>query len=74
MLSKELEITLNLAFKSAHKNRHEFMTVEQLLLALLDNEVASKVLKSCECDIATLRISLRDFIEATTPIFEDTLY
>ena len=44
MLSKELEITLNVAFKSARKNRHEFMTVENLLLALLYNEIACNVL------------------------------
>ena len=72
MLSKELEITLNLAFKSARKSRHEFMTVEHLLLALMDNEIASNVLKSCNCDLEALRISLRDFIEATTPTLEDT--
>ena len=72
MLSKELEITLNLAFKSARKSRHEFMTVEHLLLALMDNEIASNVLKSCNCDLEALRVSLRDFIEATTPTLEDT--
>ena len=44
MLSKDLEGTLNYAFKGARKKRHEFMTVEHLLLALLDNEVASSVL------------------------------
>ena len=72
MLSKELEITLNIAFKSARKNSHEFMTVEHLLLALLDNEIASSVLKSCNCDLLVLRNLLSDFIEATTPIFQDT--
>ena len=72
MLSKELEITLNLAFKSARKSRHEFMTVEHLLLALMDNEIASNVLKSCNCDLEALRVSLRDFIEATTPTLEST--
>ena len=51
MLSKELEITLNLAFKSASRDRHEFMTVEHLLLALLDNETAANVLKSCGSDL-----------------------
>tara|TARA_B100001029_G_C15055357_1_gene453918 strand:- start:488 stop:2791 length:2304 start_codon:yes stop_codon:yes gene_type:complete len=72
MLSKELEITLNLAFKSARKNRHEFMTVEHLLLALMDNEIASNVLKSCNCDLEALRVALRDFVEATTPTLEDS--
>ena len=57
MLSKELEITLNLAFKSASDNNHEFMTVEHLLRALLDNETASNILKSCGCD-CDLRLRL----------------
>ena len=68
MLSKELEITLNLAFKSASDNKHEFMTVEHLLRALLDNETASNILKSCGCDLAALRSLLDDFIQSTTPI------
>lgn len=68
MLSKELEITLNLAFKSASDNKHEFMTVEHLLRALLDNETASNILKSCGCDLKALRSLLDDFIQSTTPI------
>jgi ATP-dependent Clp protease ATP-binding subunit ClpA len=68
MLSKELEITLNLAFKSASDNKHEFMTVEHLLRALLDNETASNILKSCGCDLNALRSLLDDFIQSTTPI------
>ena len=67
MLSKELEITLNLAFKSASDNKHEFMTVEHLLRALLDNETASNILKSCGCDLNALRSLLDDFIQSTTP-------
>ena len=72
MLSKELEITLNVAFKSARKNHHEFMTVEHLLLALLDNEIACNVLKSCNCDLNELRISLEQFIDTTTPLLDDS--
>ena len=72
MLSKELEITLNVAFKSARKNHHEFMTVEHLLLALLDNEIACNVLKSCNCDLNNLRISLEQFINSTTPLLDDS--
>ncbi len=45
MLNRELEVTLNLAFKEARAKRHEFMTVEHLLLALLDNEAAATVLR-----------------------------
>lgn len=47
MLNRELEVTLNLAFKEARAKRHEFMTVEHLLLALLDNDAASAVLRAC---------------------------
>ena len=67
MLSRDLEVSLNLAFRDARAKRHEFMTVEHLLLALLDNESAVRVLKSCGGDIATLRRELSQFIEETTP-------
>jgi ATP-dependent Clp protease ATP-binding subunit ClpA len=53
MLSKELEQTLNDAFRSARSRRHEFMTVEHLLLALLDNNDAIRVLKACGAKSAT---------------------
>ena len=55
MLSKELERTLNEAFQTASQMRHEFMTVEHLLLALLDNGTASDILSSVDCDIEKLR-------------------
>jgi ATP-dependent Clp protease ATP-binding subunit ClpA len=71
MLSKDLEATLNLAFKSARKKRHEFMTVEHLLLALLDNEMASEVLLACCTDIPRLKGELADFIDATTPLIPE---
>ncbi len=67
MLSKDLETTLSEAFRAASKKRHEFMTVEHLLLALLDNEVASSVLLACDCDLSRLRGELVDFVDATTP-------
>ena len=67
MLSRDLEVSLNLAFRDARAKRHEFMTVEHLLLALLDNESAVKVLKSCGGDIATLRRELAQFVDDTTP-------
>ncbi|MDB0051693.1 ATP-dependent Clp protease ATP-binding subunit ClpA [Gammaproteobacteria bacterium] len=72
MLSKDLEITLSEAFRSARKKRHEFMTVEHLLLALLDNEVASSVLIACDCDLSRLRGELVDFVDATTPLISET--
>lgn len=68
MLNKELEFTLNLAFKEAKDKRHEFMTVEHLLLALLDNPSAANVLQACEANIDELRHHLEDFIQETTPI------
>ena len=72
MLSKDLETTLNLAFKNARERRHEFLTVEHLLLALLDNEIASAVLEACDCDLAELRTELVDFVETTTPLIPES--
>ncbi|MFA6038294.1 MAG: AAA family ATPase, partial [Legionellales bacterium] len=70
MLSKELEFTLNLAFKEARSKRHEFMTVEHLLLSLLDNSSAVSVLRACGSDIERLRIDLVNFIDETTPLID----
>jgi ATP-dependent Clp protease ATP-binding subunit ClpA len=72
MLSKDLEATLSYAFKAARKKRHEFMTVEHLLLALLDNEVAANVLVACDCDLSRLRGELLDFVDSTTPLLSET--
>ncbi len=71
MLSKDLEATLSYAFKTARKKRHEFMTVEHLLLALLDNEVAANVLVACDCDLSRLRGELLDFVDSTTPLLAE---
>src|SRR6056300_695973 len=71
MLSKNLELTLNQAFRLARERHHEFMTVEHLLLALLDNEEASVVLRACGADLAILVDDLSEFLEATTPIIPD---
>jgi ATP-dependent Clp protease ATP-binding subunit ClpA len=68
MLSKELEYSLNLAFRSAYEKRHEFITVEHLLLAMLDNTVAAEVLRACAADIDQLRKDLTEFLEETTPL------
>ncbi|CAH0990323.1 ATP-dependent Clp protease ATP-binding subunit ClpA [Sinobacterium norvegicum] len=68
MLSKDLEATLNLAFKGARTKRHEFMTVEHLLLALLDNSAAQAVLNACAADLGKLRTALIDFVDTTTPL------
>ncbi|MBV2131193.1 ATP-dependent Clp protease ATP-binding subunit ClpA [Pseudomonas sp. MAP12] len=68
MLNRELEVTLNLAFKEARTKRHEFMTVEHLLLALLDNGAAATVLRACGANMDKLRHDLREFIDSTTPL------
>ncbi|TWI50470.1 ATP-dependent Clp protease ATP-binding subunit ClpA [Pseudomonas duriflava] len=68
MLNRELEVTLNLAFKEARTKRHEFMTVEHLLLALLDNEAAATVLRACGANMDKLRRDLHEFIDSTTPL------
>ncbi len=72
MLNKELEFTLNLAFKEAKEKRHEFMTVEHLLLSLLDNPAAGNVLQACEANIDSLRRDLEEFIDETTPVIPET--
>jgi len=71
MLSKELELTLNLAFKDARTKRHEFMTVEHLLLALLDNEEAVDVLRKVGADLDKLRQDLVSYIDSTTPLLPE---
>lgn len=71
MLNKELEFTLNLAFKDAKERRHEFMTVEHLLLSLLDNPAAGGVLQACDANIDALRRDLVEFIDATTPVIPE---
>lgn len=68
MLSKDLEATLNEAFRVAKTKRHEFMTVEHLLLALLDNDIAIEVLTKIGVDIAKLRSDLEQYIDSTTPL------
>ncbi len=68
MLSKDLEVTLNEAFRAAKSKRHEFMTVEHLLLSLLDNAVALDVLQNVGVDVERLRNDLHDHIDATTPL------
>jgi len=71
VLSKELEVTLNLAFKEAREQRHEFMTVEHLLLALIDNPTAAKVMRACGADLSLLRRQLTDFIHESSPLLPD---
>ena len=71
MLSKELESTLNAAFKIARENRHEFMTVEHLMLGLLDNQTALNILMACDADTNILRQELEDFIDENATLLAD---
>ncbi|QGV96558.1 ATP-dependent Clp protease ATP-binding subunit ClpA [Klebsiella pneumoniae] len=72
MLNQELELSLNMAFARAREHRHEFMTVEHLLLALLSNPSAREALEACSVDPVALRQELEAFIEQTTPVLPAT--
>ncbi len=71
MLNKDLERTLNEAFIFAREHRHEFMTVEHLLLALMDNPSAKDALKACNADIDAIKLELTQFVNETTPLIMD---
>ncbi|CUA82683.1 ATP-dependent Clp protease ATP-binding subunit ClpA [Pseudidiomarina woesei] len=71
MLNKALEITLNDAFRIARDRRHELMTVEHLLLALLDNPEASQALRACGLEFTHLKQELLSYVERSTPSFDD---
>jgi ATP-dependent Clp protease ATP-binding subunit ClpA len=72
MIAQELEVSLHLAFMEARQKRHEFITVEHLLYAMLDNPSASEVLRACAVNIDTLRQQLADFIAEHTPTVAGT--
>ena len=67
MIAQELEVSLHMAFVEARQQRHEFITVEHLLLALLDNPSAAEVLRACAANIDDLRTALSNFIKDNTP-------
>ncbi len=71
MLNQELELSLNVAFTKAKDSRHEFMTVEHLLLALLSNISAREALEACKVDLVALRQELEHFIAQTTPLLPE---
>lgn len=71
MLSKDLEATLNNAFKNARERRHEFMTVEHLLFALLENASVIEVLRGCSVNISALRDELASYLDQNTPVLRD---
>ena len=68
MIAQELEVSLHMAFVEARQARHEFITVEHLLLALLDNPTAAAVLRACAANIDDLRKNLSNFIGDNTPV------
>ena len=67
MIAQELEVSLHMAFVEARQQRHEFITVEHLLLALLDNPSAAEVLRACSANVEDLRKALSNFIKDNTP-------
>ena len=68
MIAQELEVSLHMAFMEARQKRHEFITVEHLLLAMLDNPSATEVLRACAANVEELRKLLTDFINEHTPV------
>jgi ATP-dependent Clp protease ATP-binding subunit ClpA len=70
MIAQELEVSLHMAFMDARQKRHEFITVEHLLLALLDNPSAAQVLRACAANLDTLRQELSEHIARHTPVVE----
>ena len=68
MISQELEVSLHMAFVEARQARHEFITVEHLLLSLLDNPSAAEVLRACAANLDDLRRNLRNFVNDNTPV------
>lgn len=73
MLSKELEASLNKAFNDAREKRHEYITVEHLLLALIDNNSANVVLQACGADLKLLGVDLKEYLDNNTPVFGDVV-
>jgi len=67
MIAQDLEVSLHLAFVEARQKRHEFITIEHLLLAMLDNASAAQVLRACGADIEELRNVLTAFVDSNTP-------
>lgn len=70
MIAQELEVSLHMAFVEARQARHEFITVEHLLLALLDNPSSAEVLRACDVNIENLRKILTDFVRDNTPVVD----
>ena len=72
MIAQELEVSLHMAFMEARQKRHEYITVEHLLLSLLDNPSAAEVLRACGANMDDLRRQLSDFVTEHTPVVSGT--
>ncbi|CAG0952293.1 ATP-dependent Clp protease ATP-binding subunit ClpA [Methylophilaceae bacterium] len=72
MIAQELEVSLHMAFMDARQKRHELITVEHLLLAMIDNPTAAEVLRSCGANLDNLRSELNNYIEEHTPVVDGT--
>src|SRR5690606_11400004 len=72
VISQELEVSLHMAFVEARQARHEFITVEHLLLSLLDNPSAAEMLRACAANLDDLRRNLRNFVHDNTPVIPGT--
>ncbi len=68
MIAQELEVSLHMAFMDARQKRHEFISVEHLLLAMIDNPSATEVLKACGANLDQLKKQLTDFVDEHTPV------
>ncbi len=71
MFSKELEVSISQAYQEARESRHEFLTVEHMLLALFDNASALGILSACGADVAGLEQDIRKVLDDTVPVLED---
>ena len=71
MFSKELELSISQAYQEARESRHEYLTVEHMLLALLDNASALSILSACGADIAGLEKDVRKVLLDTVPLLDD---
>ena len=71
MFSKDLELSISQAYQEARDKRHEYLTVEHMLLALLDNASALSILKACDADVEALEDDLRKVMADNIPVLED---
>ena len=71
MLSSDLEKTLNFDIQKAREESHELITVEHLLLALLNNEQALRVFAACGCNVDQLEAELKAFLIENVPLLSD---